>query len=54
MKIAEQLRIRSRLLIAIIAAAQQSDTGVTQTNEASQELARLGERLRELVSQFRV
>jgi methyl-accepting chemotaxis protein len=37
-----------------VEAAQNSDTGVTQTNEASQELARLGERLRDLVSQFRV
>lgn len=41
-------------VVRIVEAAQQSDTGVTQTNEASQELARLGERLRELVSQFRV
>lgn len=41
-------------VVRIVEAAQNSDTGVTQTNEASQELARLGERLRELVSQFRV
>ncbi len=38
----------------IVEAAQQSDTGVTQTNEASEELARLGENLRGLVSQFKV
>jgi methyl-accepting chemotaxis protein len=41
-------------VVRIVEAAQNSDTGVTQTNEASQELARLGERLRELVAQFRV
>ena len=41
-------------VVRIVEAAQNSDTGVTQTNDASQELARLGERLRELVSQFRV
>jgi methyl-accepting chemotaxis protein len=41
-------------VVRIVEAAQNSDTGVTQTNEASQELARLGERLRDLVSQFRV
>ena len=41
-------------VVRIVEAAQNSDTGVTQTNEASQELARLGERLRELISQFRV
>lgn len=41
-------------VVRIVEAAQNSDTGVTQTNEASDELARLGERLRELVSQFRV
>lgn len=34
--------------------AQRSDDGVTQTNEASHELARLGESLRELVGQFKV
>ena len=38
----------------IVEAAQRSDTGVSQTNDASRELARLGENLRDLVSQFRV
>ncbi|KMQ73231.1 methyl-accepting chemotaxis protein [Marinobacter subterrani] len=41
-------------VVRIVDAAQRSDTGVTQTNEASHELARLGESLRELVGQFRV
>ncbi|MGO1232803.1 MAG: methyl-accepting chemotaxis protein [Marinobacter sp.] len=41
-------------VVRIVDAAQRSDTGVTQTNEASQELARLGEHLRELVGQFKV
>ncbi|MDK9558690.1 methyl-accepting chemotaxis protein [Marinobacter sp. M216] len=41
-------------VVRIVDAAQRSDTGVTQTNEASQELARLGETLRGLVSQFKV
>ena len=41
-------------VVRIVDAAQRSDTGVTQTNEASHELARLGEHLRELVSQFKV
>jgi len=41
-------------VVRIVDAAQRSDTGVTQTNEASQELARLGENLRGLVSQFKV
>ncbi|TNE82530.1 MAG: methyl-accepting chemotaxis protein [Gammaproteobacteria bacterium] len=41
-------------VVRIVDAAQRSDTGVTQTNEASQELARLGESLRELVAQFKV
>lgn len=41
-------------VVRIVDAAQRSDTGVTQTNEASQELARLGESLRELVGQFKV
>jgi len=40
-------------VVRIVDAAQRSDTGVTQTNEASQELARLGEHLRELVGQFK-
>ena len=41
-------------VVRIVEAAQRSDTGVTQTSEASQELARLGESLRELVGQFKV
>ena len=40
-------------VVRIVDAAQRSDTGVTQTNEASNELARLGEHLRELVNQFK-
>lgn len=50
-QVAEEI---NRNVVRIVEAAQNSDTGVTQTTEASQELARLGERLRELVSQFRV
>ena len=50
-QVAEEI---NKNVVRIVEAAQNSDTGVTQTNEASQELARLGERLRELVSQFRV
>ncbi|MBN7768700.1 cache domain-containing protein [Marinobacter daepoensis] len=41
-------------VVRIVDAAQRSDTGVTQTNEASHELARLGEHLRDLVAQFKV
>ncbi|HET8802855.1 MAG TPA: methyl-accepting chemotaxis protein [Marinobacter sp.] len=41
-------------VVRIVDAAQRSDTGVTQTNEASHELARLGENLRDLVGQFKV
>ncbi|MCL7942437.1 methyl-accepting chemotaxis protein [Marinobacter sp. ATCH36] len=41
-------------VVRIVDAAQRSDTGVTQTNEASHELARLGESLRDLVGQFKV
>ncbi len=41
-------------VVRIVDAAQRSDTGVTQTNEASHELARLGESLRDLVAQFKV
>ncbi|ONF44866.1 ATP-binding protein [Marinobacter lutaoensis] len=41
-------------VVRIVDAAQRSGTGVTQTNEASHELARLGENLRELVGQFKV
>jgi methyl-accepting chemotaxis protein len=41
-------------VVRIVDAAQRSDIGVNQTNEASHELARLGESLRELVGQFKV
>lgn len=41
-------------VIRIVEAAQHSDEGVTQTNEASHELAQLSEQLRTLVSQFKV
>ncbi|WP_417547310.1 methyl-accepting chemotaxis protein [Marinobacter segnicrescens] len=41
-------------VVRIVDAAQRSDTGVTQTDEASHELARLGESLRDLVAQFKV
>lgn len=41
-------------VVRIVDAAQHSNTSVTQTNEASQELARLGESLRGLVGQFKV
>ncbi|WP_323750176.1 methyl-accepting chemotaxis protein [Marinobacter sp.] len=41
-------------VVRIVDAAQRSDTGVTQTNDASHELARLSESLRELVAQFKV
>lgn len=41
-------------VVRIVEAAQQSDTGMNQTNEASVELARLAENLRDLVSRFKV
>ncbi|WP_166261900.1 methyl-accepting chemotaxis protein [Marinobacter salicampi] len=41
-------------VVRIVDAGQQSDTGVTQTNDASLELARLGENLRHLVTRFKV
>ena len=44
----------NRNVVRIVEAAQRSDTGVTQTNESSRELAQLGESLRELAGQFRV
>ncbi|MFC4259779.1 methyl-accepting chemotaxis protein [Marinobacter lacisalsi] len=50
-QVAEEI---NKNVVRIVEAAQNSDAGVTQTNDASRELARLGERLRELVSQFRV
>ncbi|WP_152208095.1 methyl-accepting chemotaxis protein [Marinobacter changyiensis] len=50
-QVAEEI---NKNVVRIVEAAQHSDTGVTQTNEASEELARLGENLRDLVSQFKV
>ncbi|WP_148863677.1 methyl-accepting chemotaxis protein [Marinobacter fonticola] len=50
-QVAEEI---NRNVVRIVEAAQRSDTGVTQTNDASQELARLGENLRDLVGQFKV
>lgn len=44
----------NRNVVSIVNAAAQSSTGVSQTSDASGELARLGENLRQLVSQFRV
>ncbi|QIB51258.1 methyl-accepting chemotaxis protein [Pseudomonas sp. OIL-1] len=44
----------NRNVVSIVNAAAQSSTGVSQTSDASNELARLGENLRQLVSQFRV
>lgn len=44
----------NRNVVSIVNAAAQSATGVSQTSAASSELARLGENLRQLVSQFRV
>lgn len=44
----------NRNVVSIVDAAAQSLTGVSQTSEASAELARLGENLRRLVSQFKV
>ncbi|SFR47315.1 methyl-accepting chemotaxis sensory transducer with Cache sensor [Marinobacter daqiaonensis] len=41
-------------VVRIVDAAQRSHGGVTQTNEASHELARLSENLRQLVGQFKV
>lgn len=41
-------------VVRIVDSAQRSDEGVTQTNQASEELARLGETLRDLVGQFKV
>ena len=41
-------------VVRIVDAARDSSAGVDQTNDASQELARLGEHLRLLVGQFRV
>lgn len=50
-QVAEEI---NRNVVRIVEAAQRSDVGVTQTNEASHELARLGETLRTLVGQFKV
>jgi methyl-accepting chemotaxis protein len=41
-------------VVRIVDAAQQSDTGVGQTHEASHELARLSESLRHLIGNFKV
>ncbi|WP_404367190.1 methyl-accepting chemotaxis protein [Marinobacter sp.] len=41
-------------VVRIVEAAQQSGIGVSQTSDASHELARLGESLRDLVSRFKV
>lgn len=50
-QVAEEI---NKNVVRIVDAAQRSDSGVTQTNEASHELARLGESLRDLVGQFKV
>ena len=50
-QVAEEI---NRNVIRIVEAAQRSDAGVSQTNDASHELARLGESLRTLVGQFKV
>lgn len=49
-QVAEEI---NKNVVRIVEAAQQSDTGVGQTNESSQELARLSESLRALVDQFK-
>ncbi|PFG10255.1 methyl-accepting chemotaxis protein [Marinobacter sp. LV10MA510-1] len=41
-------------VVRIVDAAQQSDTGVGQTHEASHELARLSESLRHLIGNFKI
>lgn len=41
-------------VVRIVNSARQSSDGMNQTSEASRELARLGESLRDLVSQFKV
>lgn len=54
---AEQRQVAKEInknLVRMVDAAQKRDTAVTQTNEARQELACLGERLRELVTRFQV
>lgn len=50
-QVAEEI---NKNVVRIVAAAQRSDSGVTQTHEASHELARLGETLRSLIGQFKV
>lgn len=50
-QVAEEI---NKNVVRIVEAAQQSDTGMNQTNDASVELARLGENLRDLVSRFKV
>ncbi|EBA00559.1 methyl-accepting chemotaxis protein [Marinobacter sp. ELB17] len=41
-------------VVRLVDAAQQSDTGVGQTHEASHELARLSESLQHLIGNFKV
>ncbi|MDX1635389.1 MAG: methyl-accepting chemotaxis protein [Marinobacter sp.] len=50
-QVAEEI---NKNVVRIVEAAQQSDTGVNQTSDASHELARLGENLRDLVGRFKV
>lgn len=50
-QVAEEI---NKNVVRIVEAAQQSETGMTQTDEASIELAKLGEQLRNLVSHFKV
>ncbi|SFR80367.1 methyl-accepting chemotaxis sensory transducer with Cache sensor [Marinobacter daqiaonensis] len=50
-QVAEEI---NRNVTRIVEAAQSSDAGVSQTDDASRELARLGENLRAQISQFRV
>lgn len=50
-QVAEEI---NRNVVSIVDAARNSSAGVDQTNQASQELARLGEHLRLLVGQFKV
>lgn len=50
-QVAEEI---NKNVVRIVEAAQRSEQGVSQTNEASHELAQLGEKLRVLVAQFKV
>lgn len=49
-QVAEEI---NKNIVRIVEAAQNSDLGVTQTNESSHELARLSEELRGLIDQFK-